>query len=85
MYGFQTNFHDSKPENKLPHIAEAGKVEAKTLVIYGDEDSMCYVGTGQAVADAIPDSKFVVIPGGHCAYIESGDIFYAELQTFLES
>ena len=85
VYGFQTNFHDSKAENRLPHVAEAGRVEARTLVIYGEEDAMCFVGTGRAVADGIPGSRFVVVPGGHFAYIESGEVFFGEVQAFLES
>lgn len=84
VYAFQTNFHDAKPENQLAHIGDAGKMLARTLVIYGEEDAMCWVGTGRTVADAIRDARFVVIPGvAPCSYIENPGVFYGEVTRFL--
>ncbi|KAH8901084.1 alpha/beta-hydrolase [Thozetella sp. PMI_491] len=86
FYAFQTNSHDRKPENSLPHIAEAGKVEAKTLVVWGEEDAILSVKAGHLLAEGIRDSKLVVIPGvGHFPYIENPGVFWAELEMFLSS
>jgi proline iminopeptidase len=85
-YGFVTNVNDAKDENKLPHVAEAGRVTAKTLILWGAEDAMCSLEAANALAEGIPDSKLVIIPGvGHCAYIEDADTFWGELDPFLES
>jgi pimeloyl-ACP methyl ester carboxylesterase len=42
------------------------KINSPTLVIHGDKDTVIPIRFGQAVAAAIPKSKFVMIPGmGH--------------------
>ena len=42
------------------------KINRPTLVIHGDKDPIVLLRHGQAVADAIPNSRFVVIHGmGH--------------------
>ncbi|KAF7557083.1 hypothetical protein G7Z17_g888 [Cylindrodendrum hubeiense] len=85
-FGFQTNLNDSKAENKLPHVEEAGKVTAKTLILRGSEDAMCSPQASQAIAEGIQGSKLVVIPGvGHFPWIEKPDEFWAAIDAFLES
>jgi len=86
IFGFQTNLHDMKPENTLPHVAEAGKVEAKTLILWGAEDAMCSPTAARALAEGIKRSKLVFFEGvGHFAWIEAPEKFWAELDAFLES
>ncbi|KAH8651290.1 Alpha/Beta hydrolase protein [Xylariales sp. PMI_506] len=85
VYALQTNFNDAKPENKLPHVAEAGKVEAKTLILWGGEDSMCSLDAANAIAQGIKDSKLVIIPGvGHMAWIENPEAYWAAVHEFID-
>ncbi|KAJ4253799.1 hypothetical protein NW762_010194 [Fusarium torreyae] len=84
VYGLQTNVNDAKEENKLPHVAEAGSVTAKTLIIWGAEDALCSLTAANALADGIPDSRLVVIPGaGHCSWIEKPDDFWRAFDAFI--
>ncbi|TPX11719.1 uncharacterized protein E0L32_007698 [Thyridium curvatum] len=85
LYGLQTNVNDMKPENKLPHIEDAGKVQAKTLILWGAEDAMCSQGAAHAIANGIAGSKLVIIPGvGHCMHLEAPERFGVELSKFLD-
>ncbi|KAH7131655.1 Alpha/Beta hydrolase protein [Dactylonectria estremocensis] len=85
-FAFQTNLNDGKAENKLPHVADAGKVTAKTLIIRGGEDAMCSPGGSRALAEGIQDSKLVTIPGvGHFPWIEKPDEFWEEVDLFLKT
>ncbi|KAM0547319.1 hypothetical protein ACHAPJ_010454 [Fusarium lateritium] len=84
VYGLQTNVNDAKEENKLPHVAEAGNVTAKTLIIWGAEDALCSLTAANVLADGIPDSRLVVIPGaGHCPWIEKPDDFSRAFDAFI--
>jgi pimeloyl-ACP methyl ester carboxylesterase len=75
---------DRKPENVLPHVVDGGKVLAKTLVIWGDEDAVCSVTAARAVAEAIPEAKLVMIEGiGHVPWIEKPDVFWSEMDMFI--
>ena len=86
IYAFQTNLNDTKPENKLPHVGEADKVEAKTLIIIGAEDAMCSLEASTAVSKGIRNAKLVVVPGaGHCPWIERPATFWQALHNFLNS
>lgn len=43
-----------------------GAITVPTLVVHGDDDPMIDISGGQDTADAIPSSRFVVVPGmGH--------------------
>jgi pimeloyl-ACP methyl ester carboxylesterase len=42
------------------------KIKRPVLVIHGDKDPIVLLRHGQAVADAIPNARFVIIPNmGH--------------------
>lgn len=85
-FAFQTNLNDAKEENKLPHVAEAGKVTAKTLIIRGSEDPMCSPQASHAIAEGIRGSRLAIIPGaGHFPSIEKPEEFWIEISTFLNS
>ena len=86
VYGLQTNMNDLKEENKLPHVAEAGNVTAKTLILWGAEDAMCSLTAANALADGIPDSKLVIVPkAGHCPWIENPSAFWEPFDAFVSS
>ncbi|KAH7127407.1 Alpha/Beta hydrolase protein [Dactylonectria macrodidyma] len=85
-FAFQTNLNDIKEDNKLPHVADAGKVTAKTLIIRGEEDPMCSPVGSRTLAGGIHDSTFVTIPGvGHFPWIEKPDEFWVEFDKFLKT
>ncbi|KAF9872264.1 proline iminopeptidase [Colletotrichum karsti] len=85
-YAWRTNRNDGLEENKLPHIRDAGLVEAETLIVQGEEDSVCSTAGAQAVADGIKGSKIVVLPGlGHFPWIEGPDEFWRAAEGFVKS
>jgi pimeloyl-ACP methyl ester carboxylesterase len=68
---------DSSP--LVPSIA------CPTLVVVGDEDTLTPVDAAQAMHEAIPGSRLVVLPGvGHLANLEDPDAFNASLARFLK-
>jgi pimeloyl-ACP methyl ester carboxylesterase len=85
VWSFRQGHLDREPENRLPHVADGGLVTAKTLVIWGSEDAMCSTVAAKAVADAIPESKLVLVDGvGHMPWIEKPVDFWVEVNAFLE-
>jgi 3-oxoadipate enol-lactonase len=62
-----------------------GKIEVPTLVIGGEEDGISSPEVMGAMADKIPDSRHVTLPGaGHLANLEAPDGFNAALVEFLQ-
>lgn len=61
--------HDLMMQEFLAQMKQSttlSKINHPTLVIHGDKDSIVLLRHGKAVADAIPNARFVVIPGmGH--------------------
>ena len=61
--------HDLMMQEFLAQMKQTNtlqKINCPTLVIHGDKDPIVLLRHGKAVADAIPNSKFVVIKGmGH--------------------
>lgn len=75
---------DREPENRLPHIADASKVTAKTLVLWGEEDAMCSLIAARAVTEAIRDANLVLFENaGHMPWIEKPDEFWAAVDDFI--
>ena len=61
------------------------KIEVPTLVIGGEEDGISSPEVMGAMADKIPDSRHVTLPGArHLANLEAKDGFNAALVEFLE-
>lgn len=55
-----------------------------TLLIWGDEDRRSPLTAGEAIRDAIPGSRLVVIPNaGHVSSFEQPDHFNAEVRGFI--
>jgi pimeloyl-ACP methyl ester carboxylesterase len=77
---------DRELENRLPHVADGGRVKAKTLIVWGNEDAMCSLAAARAVAEAVPGAKLVLIDDvGHMGWIEKPDVFWAEMDEFLKA
>ncbi|KAH7401162.1 Alpha/Beta hydrolase protein, partial [Phaeosphaeria sp. MPI-PUGE-AT-0046c] len=75
---------DNKPENRLPHVAEASLVTAQTLVIWGKEDTMCSLTAANAMAQAISGAELVIFDEcGHIPWVEQLNKFLDVLKAFL--
>ena len=56
------------------------KIHVPTLVIHGDQDSLCLPRGGKAIAAAIPHSHLEIIPGmGHMLFNKELEIAVAKL------
>ncbi len=61
-----------------------GKIEVPTLVIGGEEDAISSPEVMGAMAEKIPDSRHVTLPGvGHLSNLEAPEDFNAALEEFL--
>jgi pimeloyl-ACP methyl ester carboxylesterase len=69
----------TEPEIELHTLAD---VAAPTLVLQGDRDEVRIDHT-MAVAAAVRDGRFAVLPGTHALPIESPDVVNALLMSFL--
>ncbi|MBK7934350.1 MAG: alpha/beta hydrolase [Acidobacteria bacterium] len=66
-------------ESRLPQI------EAETLVVTGDVDTIVPMQNSQNLAAAIPNAELVVIEGGsHMAFVSQADKFNAIVRDFLK-
>ena len=64
----------------LPHI------DVPTLLLHGDRDVRAPLDVAEALREAIPSSKLVVMPDvGHVSCVEAADRFNAEVRRFLQA
>ena len=63
-----------------PRLAQ---VQAPTLVIAGEQDPLCPPAKQQALADALPSARVVVMDGGHFPPIEQAEGFARLLREHL--
>jgi pimeloyl-ACP methyl ester carboxylesterase len=69
----------------MPHVANAGRVTAKTLVLRGDDDPMVSLTASNALAEGIQDAQLVLLKScGHVPWEEKKDEFMAALKAFLD-
>jgi pimeloyl-ACP methyl ester carboxylesterase len=55
-----------------------------TLLVWGEHDRVSPKDYAFAYQQLIPGAKVVVIPEcGHLPHVEKGDVFVAELETFI--
>lgn len=61
-----------------------GRITVPTLVIVGERDAITPPAMSQSLADAIPGSKLVTIPGaGHLSNLENPDAFTTAVREFV--
>lgn len=66
--------------------AELGSISARTLVIGGAEDPLFSTDDQEALADAIPGTRFTLYPGvGHCPNWERPERVAADIAAFLRA
>jgi len=72
---------DNNNNQPLPELA---KIQAKTLIMVGDQDAFCTVRTSEQIHAGIPSSKLVVLNEcGHFPWNECKEEFFAEVLKFL--
>lgn len=70
-----------KPD-MTPRLAE---IELPALVIHGAEDAVLPIDRGRAMADALPNSRFVAIEAaGHTSPVEAPDAVCVAMREFLD-
>lgn len=74
----------SRPNAKEPTTFDASRIRQPTLAIWGANDDRITVEAGRAVAAAIPDHRFVVLPEcGHNPHEEKPDETALLMREFL--
>jgi pimeloyl-ACP methyl ester carboxylesterase len=67
-------------------LADLRTVDVPALVIVGAEDEVSLRSDAEAMADALPRSRLVIIPSaGHLSAMEAPEDFNSVLQAFLET
>ncbi len=75
--GWNPLLHDPALESLL------GRVSAKTLCLWGDDDRVVATDYGRRFAELIPDAELVVVPEcGHMLPFEKEETFITELTSF---
>ncbi len=71
-------FHNPSLKNRL------GRIQVKTLVVWGAKDGFVRPKYGRAFARKIPGAQFVAIPeAGHYPHIEQPEMFLETVEEFL--
>lgn len=72
-------------DNNNQPMPELAKIQAKTLIMAGDQDALCTVKASEQIHAAIPGSKLIVFNEcGHFPWNECKEEFFAEVLKFLE-
>jgi Predicted hydrolases or acyltransferases (alpha/beta hydrolase superfamily) len=74
-----------QPRNHDPHLRKwLHRIKVPTLLVWGEHDRVFPKDYAFAYQQLIPGAKVVVIPEcGHLPHVEKGDVFAAELETFI--
>jgi pimeloyl-ACP methyl ester carboxylesterase len=73
-------------ENQISHISDSGRVQAKTLILWGKNDAVCSIIGGNALAEAIPGSQMVAFDDcGHFPWVEAPEPFWTAMDMFLQA
>jgi 3-oxoadipate enol-lactonase len=70
--------------SQLDNLADLPAVSAPALVVAGDADASIAPAVSQKIAEALPNSRFVVIPGAaHFGAFDMRDVFATVFDDFL--
>jgi pimeloyl-ACP methyl ester carboxylesterase len=62
---------------------DLGKIQAPTLLVWGDQDQLSRRNEQEALVAAIPHARPSVYPGGHNLHWEKPERFAADLAAFV--
>ncbi len=80
LMGWNPFLHNPKLRRRLRRI------DRPSLVVWGASDGLVSPSYGRAYAEAIPGSRFVVVPAaGHYPYLEQPETFSEVLTSFLKT
>ena len=69
-----------------PVVYDWPHIKVKTLVLGGDKDGENFPALAKHIADTIPNSELVLLPGvGHVPHLQTPELFNRELLKFLKS
>jgi pimeloyl-ACP methyl ester carboxylesterase len=92
VLAIMSEFHPAGVRAMAHAFAEADlrdilpRVQAPTLLLYGDADQRVPLDVAADLHANIPGSKLVIMPGvGHQSNIEAAERFNAEIRSFLQS
>ena len=72
--------------SQLDNLAELQDVPAPALVVAGDADASIPPAVSQKIADALPHSRFVVVPGAaHFGAFDMREVFVTVFDDFLST
>ncbi|KAI1064483.1 hypothetical protein LB506_007974 [Fusarium annulatum] len=77
----------SEDEKYFDYVDQLGSIQAKTLVIVGDQDWICppVLDNSRLIADRIRNAELLVVPGAnHSVHIEKTDLVISRIRQFLE-
>ncbi|KAJ3529865.1 hypothetical protein NM208_g9568 [Fusarium decemcellulare] len=75
----------SQEEKYFDYTEKLDTIEAKTLVIVGDQDWICPPDNSRLIADKIKNAELLEVPGAnHSVHIEKSDLVLAKIREFLE-
>ncbi len=78
-------FTAQRKADNSQQMPELAKIQAKTLIVVGDQDALCPVRTSEQIHAGIPGSKLVVLNDcGHFPWNECKEEFFTEVLKFLE-
>lgn len=64
--------------------SELSQIQARTLVITGDQDPLYPVAIAESLAREIPQAELAVVSGGHCpVFLDASDAFATRCLSFL--
>jgi len=70
-------------EAPFKHVADAGKITARTLILQGRDDAFCSLQRSTELQQQVPDSELVVFECGHFPVIEKPEEFWKAVNWFL--
>ncbi|KAJ4244183.1 hypothetical protein NW762_014564 [Fusarium torreyae] len=74
----------SAEEKYFDYVDRLDSIQAKTLVVVGDQDWICPPDNSRLIADRIKDAELFVVPGAnHGVHIEKTDIVISKIKEFL--
>jgi pimeloyl-ACP methyl ester carboxylesterase len=66
-------------------LAVLQRLKVPALIITGEHDTLMPLPTSQAMADAMPGARLVVLPGaGHLTNLEVPELFNRTVQLFMQ-